>query len=158
MSWGLLTRILAQEHLQQESKLPRKVQSTEWEANFRLQSRNDMGIFLIDGLREGKECFRAFLSLPQLCSSRPSFNPMANFSLQFHPWGTHQGHENNNDHKLKKLSIVTQILSIDILGKYASYSIENMYTDVKNARILHPQFQTYQESSRPVLTPNWHKF
>ena len=75
---------------------------------------------------------------------------MANFSLQFHPWGTHQGHENNNDHKLKKLSIVTQILSIDILGKYASYSIENMYTDVKNARILHPQFQTYQESSRPV--------
>ena len=84
---------------------------------------------------------------------------MANFSLQFHPWITHQGHENKrNDHKPKKLAIGTQILSIDTLGKYASYSIENMYTDVKNARILHPQFQTYQESSRPVLTPNWHKF
>ena len=84
---------------------------------------------------------------------------MANFSLQFHPWITHQGHENKrNDHKLKKLSIVTQILSIDTLGKYASYSIENMHTDVKNARILHLQFRTYQESSRPVLTPNWHKF
>ena len=40
-----------------------------------------------------------------------------NFSLQYHPWITLEGHENKgNDHQLKKLLIVTQILNISTLG------------------------------------------
>ena len=38
---------------------------------------------------------------------------MANFSLQHHPWIKHKGHENKvNDHQLKKLLIVKQILLV----------------------------------------------
>ena len=40
-----------------------------------------------------------------------------NFSLQYHPWIKHSGHENEeNDHQLKRIAIVQQILLISTLG------------------------------------------
>ena len=42
--------------------------------------------------------------------------PSSNFSLQYHPWITHEGHENKrNDHQLRKLLIVWQILFVSTL-------------------------------------------
>ena len=41
----------------------------------------------------------------------------SNFSLQYYPWITHEGHENKeNGHQPKKLLIVKQILLISMLG------------------------------------------
>ena len=41
----------------------------------------------------------------------------SNFSLQYHPWIKHKGHENEeNDHQLKRIAIVQQILLISTLG------------------------------------------
>ena len=42
--------------------------------------------------------------------------PASNFSLQYHHWITHQCHENEgNDHQLKKLSIIRQIVLVSTL-------------------------------------------
>ena len=42
--------------------------------------------------------------------------PSSNFSLQYHPWITHEGDENKrNDHQLRKLLIVWQILLVSAL-------------------------------------------
>ena len=42
----------------------------------------------------------------------------SNFSLKYHPWVTHEGDKNKwNDHQLKKLLIVQQILFVRTLGK-----------------------------------------
>ena len=43
--------------------------------------------------------------------------PPSNFSLQYHPWIKHQSHENNgNDHQLKELLIIKEILLGSTLG------------------------------------------
>ena len=49
------------------------------------------------------------------------FNPQewlaSNFSLPYHPWIKHEGHESKgSDHQLKKLLIVRQILLVSTLG------------------------------------------
>ena len=45
-----------------------------------------------------------------------TLSPASNFSLQYHHWITHQCHENEgNDHQLKKLSIVRQIVLVSTL-------------------------------------------
>ena len=56
-----------------------------------------------------------------LSSMFQPFNPQEwlafNFSLQDHPWITLKSHENiRNDHQLKKLLIVKQILLVSTLG------------------------------------------
>ena len=41
------------------------------------------------------------------------------FSLQYHPWITHKGHENKgNDHQQEKLLIVKWILLVSSIGMY----------------------------------------
>ena len=57
--------------------------------------------------------------------------PTSNFSSQPHPWITYEGHKNKrNDHQLKKLLIVKQILLVDTLRKSKENSTENIHTDV----------------------------
>ena len=66
-----------------------------------------------------------------------SFIPLewlaSNFSVQYHSRFTHKGHENKgNDHQLKKLLTVKQILFVDTIGrKYTKNSVENMRTDIR---------------------------
>ena len=55
--------------------------------------------------------------------------PASSFSLQYHPWIKHQGHEYQVcDHQLKKFLIVKQILLVSTLGKFIENSVENMHT------------------------------
>ena len=54
-----------------------------------------------------------------------------NFSLQYHLWIKHLSYENKgNDHKLKQLLIIKQILLVTFLRNILENSMENMHTDV----------------------------
>ena len=64
---------------------------------------------------------KGFLKIPKLIyfyHPYVKFKWLAsNFSLQYHPWMTLQGHKNKgNDHQLKKLLITQQILLVSTLG------------------------------------------
>ena len=51
-----------------------------------------------------------------LLSLTPKSGLALNFSLQYHPWISHQGHKNKrNDHQIKKFLIIKQILPVSIL-------------------------------------------
>ena len=64
---------------------------------------------------------KGFLKIPKLIyfyHPYVKFKWLAsNFSLQYHPWMTLQGHKNKgNDHQLKKLLIAQQLLLVSTLG------------------------------------------
>ena len=53
---------------------------------------------------------------------------MLHFFLKYHPWITHEGHKDKgNDHKLKKLLIVKQILLVSTLEMYREQYGEYAY-------------------------------
>ena len=58
------------------------------------------------------------------------------FSSQHYPWLKHYSHENKgNDHQLKELLIVIQILLVSVLWKCIENSMHNMHTDVRVLRV-----------------------
>ena len=99
---------------------------------------------IIEGKKKKKRCelFELDYTLgisPQLYGS---FNPSntlewqaSNFSLQYHPLITHQGHENKeNDHRLEALDYETNSPH-QHLRECIGNSIENIHTDVRVERV-----------------------